>query len=377
MDHFDVCVVGAGVVGLAIARQLSANRSYPPGSVLLLEQNALPGQEISSRNSEVIHAGLYYPPGSLKAQLCFEGNSLIYRFCNLFSVPHKRLGKFVVATESELSQLESLHRNAQSNSITNLLYLDRKEIKGIEPHLLADHALYSPDTGIVDSHAFMQKLLQHCEAADAIFATHSFVESVARTSAGFLVTCRCGEAGNQEEYKFVCEKLINSAGLQAQALAALIEGVAPDHIPPLFLCKGSYFSLRGKSPVRHLVYPMPEENHTGLGIHATLDIGGQLKFGPDVEYTYTLNYRVDTKKRTMFANAIQRYLPSVTAADLQADFAGYRPKLQAPGKNEFKDFVIQGEAVHGIPGLVQLFGIESPGLTAALAIAITVDKMLD
>lgn len=374
MDHFDTCVAGAGVVGLAITRQLSLSRSAA-GDILLLEQHGSPGQETSSRNSEVIHAGLYYPPGSLKAKYCVEGRELLYSFCVQYDVPHKRLGKYIVAGEDGLPQLQALLENAHRNGVDNVVYVDKHALQRVEPQVAASHALFSPDSGILDSHAFMQMLLHQAESNGACFAAYSRIVAVEPRTSGFLVTALCGAPGRQETYQFTCRQLINSAGLHAQTLAAGITGLDAASIPPLYLCKGSYFSLRGKSPFSHLIYPLPEKNQQGLGIHATLDMSGQVRFGPDVEYTHTLDYQVDSDKRQVFCNAIQRYFPGLKPEDLHADYAGMRPKLQAPDGG-FTDFVIRDESNQGLPGLVQLFGIESPGLTAALAIACAVDELL-
>mgnify|MGYP002630401696 CR=1 FL=1 len=374
MDHFDVCVAGAGVVGLAITRQLSLSRSGA-GDILLLEQHGSPGQETSSRNSEVIHAGLYYPPGSLKAKYCAEGRERLYSYCTQYGVPHKRLGKYVVAGENELPQLLALLENARLNGVDNLVHVDQHALQRAEPHVTATHALFSPDSGIIDSHALMQTLLHQAEANGVCFAPYSRIIRIEPRIAGFLVTALCGSPGRQETYQFSCRQLINSAGLHAQTLAGEIRGLDQESVPPLYLCKGSYFSLRGKSPFSHLIYPLPEKNQHGLGVHATLDMSGQVRFGPDVEYTRTVDYRVDSDKRNDFCRAIQRYFPGLNPEDLQADYAGIRPKLQAP-EGIFKDFVIREESNQGLPGLVQLFGIESPGLTASLAIACAVEDLL-
>ena len=359
---------------MAITRQLSLSRSAS-SDILLLEQHASPGQETSSRNSEVIHAGLYYPTGSLKAKYCVEGRERLYHYCEQYEVPHKRIGKYIVAAEDELPQLQALLENAHRNGVHNVVDLDKHALRRVEPLLAASHALFSPDSGIIDSHALMQKLLYQAEVNGACFAPYSRILAVEPQTSGFLVTALCGAPGRQELYQFSCRQLINSAGLHAQTLAAGIQGLDPKSIPPLYLCKGSYFSLRGKSPFSHLIYPLPEKNQHGLGVHATLDMSGRLRFGPDVEYTHALDYQVDSDKRQVFCKAIQRYFPGLKPEDLQADYAGLRPKLQAPD-GTFRDFVIQDGSEQGLPGLVQLFGIESPGLTAALAIACAVEDLL-
>ncbi len=373
MDYFDTCVVGAGVVGLAVARQLSLRQPAP--DILLLEQHGFPGQETSSRNSEVIHAGLYYPPGSLKAKYCVEGRERLYQYCEQYEVPHRRIGKYIVAADDELTQLQALLENAHRNGVDNLVYVDKQTLRRAEPELTASHALFSPDSGILDSHVLMQKLLHQAEANGACFAPYSRIVAVEPQTPGFLVTALCGAPGRQESYQFSCRQFINSAGLHAQTLAAGIEGLDATSIPPIYLCKGSYFNLRGKSPFSHLIYPLPEKNQQGLGVHATLDMSGQVRFGPDVEYTQSLDYLVDSDKHQAFCDAIKRYYPGLKPEDLHADYAGIRPKLQAIDE-PFRDFVIQDGAEQGLPGLVQLFGIESPGLTAALAIACAVDELL-
>lgn len=368
MADFDVMVVGAGVVGLAIAQRLAvAGRS-----VLVLEQEAWIGQHASSRNSEVIHAGLYYPPGSLKARLCRQGRELLYRWCAQHQVPHRPLGKLLVATSmEELPALAALRANAAANGV-ELQPLDASQIYRLEPQLQAVAGLLSPTTGIIDSHALMQSfeamLLRH----GGQLALRTRVERVDREQG--LLRVHGSSAG--ETFELRCRYLINAGGLFAQQLASRVEGYNAASIPSLHYCQGRYYSYAGRSPFRHLIYPMPEPGTAGLGIHATLDLGGQLRFGPDVHYTEALDYRIDEHLAGRFARAIQRYWPGCQPERLVPGYTGVRAKLSGPGEAA-ADFQLQGPAEHGVPGLVSLFGIESPGLTASLALGEEVATLLD
>ncbi len=365
--HVPVVVVGAGVVGLAIAARLSRHRD-----VLLLEREGHPGLGISSRSSEVIHAGLYYPPGSLKSRLCIEGRERLYAYCAAHAVPHRRIGKWLVAVDdTELPALAALQRRALDSGAGELRWLDRTALARCEPALRASAALLSADTGIVDSASLMQRLAAQLASQGGQLVCRTEVVSVAVGAGGFVV--RALSAG--EEVRLQCDWLVNATGLGAQALAGAIDGLAPSCIPPLRLCKGQYFSLPGPSPFSRLVYPLPEPNAVGLGVHATLDLAGQLRFGPDVEYVDCEHYGVDEARRAAFARAIRRYYPALDEQRLQPAYAGLRPKLSAAGEPA-RDFVIQGCAEHGQPGLINLFGIESPGLTASLAIAAYVERLL-
>lgn len=358
MEHIDCAVIGAGVVGLAAARALAgAGRE-----VVILEEAAAFGTGISSRNSEVVHAGLYYPPGSLKARLCREGRDRLYAFCAQRGVAHRRLGKLVVATEpEELSALERLRATAEANGVEDLSWLAGAEARAREPALRCAAALLSPSTGIVDSHGLMVALLAEAQARGATLALRSPVRG-GRVSPGGIVL----QVGGAEPMELSCRSVINSAGLGAPGLARALEGFPPGVVPRAYLCKGSYFTLGRRAPFRHLVYPAPEQ--AGLGIHLTLDLAGQPRFGPDVEWVDREEYRVDPARAPVFAAAVARYWPDVPAESLQPGYAGIRPKVAGPGEPP-ADFVVQGPRDHGLPGLVNLFGIESPGLTACLALA--------
>ncbi len=361
MDRIDILIIGAGVVGLAIAARLAK----PGCSVLIAEQTSLIGSHASSRNSEVIHAGIYYAPDSLKARLCLEGNQRLYAWCEQYRVPYRRIGKLLVAvTPGEQAQLEKLHENARNCGVHSLQTLDARQLHSVEPALHASTGLFSPDTGILDSHTYLQSLLTCAEQRGAQVVLHSRVDRLLRTTDGWRV-----EGTSQgEPFTLEAALVINAAGAFAQQLAAATEGLAEVHIPRLHLCQGRYFSYSGRSPFSHLIYPLPEANSAGLGIHATLDLAGQLRFGPDVRFVEEIDYRVDEQLRGAFADAIRRYFPGVEAQRLQPAYCGVRAKLSGRGEPP-ADFVIQDTSVHGLPGLINLFGIESPGLTASLAIA--------
>lgn len=367
MEHFDLCIVGAGVVGLALAERFAHTRPRT-FSILLVDSNASFGRETSSRNSEVIHAGIYYTPGSRKAQLCTEGRHLLYQYCQAHGIAHRRIGKFIVAQEHEQEGLERIFRIATHNGVEDLQWVSQQALSEIEPLVHAHHALYSPGTGILDSHGLMSTLLAEAERAGVQYAPLTRVVAVQAQDGGFIVQTECGVPGHLENFEFRCRYLINAAGLHAQDLAKRIEGLDKSNVPALFLSRGCYFSLAGKAPFRHLIYPVPEQNQRGLGIHATLDLAGQVRFGPDVEYVEEIDYRVPEERREIFVEAIRRYYPGLRADQLHPDYSGIRPKLSAPDGG-VADFLIQDETTHGLPGLVQLFGIESPGLTASLAIA--------
>jgi L-2-hydroxyglutarate oxidase LhgO len=375
-DSFDICIVGAGVIGLAIAYELGKKFKKQSVSVAILEKEAKFGQHISSRNSEVIHAGIYYPAASLKAKLCVEGKERLYSYCNQFDIPYRKIGKLIVAQQSESGILENLHRTAIDNGVLDLQVLDKTELNKREPHVEAVTALLSPSTGIIDSHSYMQSLLHQAEILGAQFSAFSRVERIDRERESFVVHCQLGEVKNREQYAFDCQHLINAAGLDAQSIAQATAGVPADTIPQLHYCKGDYFDYMGRSPFTHLIYPIPETNTAGLGIHATMDLSSQLKFGPDTEYVDRLDYEIDTGKAGGFAKRIATYFPSIDPNKLKPAYAGIRPKLVGPGEDA-ADFVIQNQDVHGVAGLTQLFGIESPGLTASLAIASKVAERIE
>jgi L-2-hydroxyglutarate oxidase LhgO len=365
IEAVDCIVIGAGVVGLAIARELAqAGRE-----VLILERESAIGTGVSSRNSEVIHAGLYYPPESLKARLCVEGREMLYRYLCERNLPHRRCGKLVVASDaSQTAQLHSIKGNATQCGVADLEILDRYQTQALEPQLQCHAALFSPWSGIVDSRALMLSLLGDAERSGAVLALRSQVirGKVANHQISLSV-------GGEDPIELVANTVVNAAGLFAQQVAHSI-GTDPALIPGQVLARGNYFSLSGTCPFSHLIYPVPEAG--GLGIHLTLDLAGQAKFGPDVQWTDSLDYTVDDTRRDAFVERIKAYWPAVAATRLQPAYAGIRPKLE-PVKGEAADFRIDGRKRHGTAGLVHLFGIESPGLTASLAIAAEVKRTLE
>lgn len=364
-EHIDCVVIGAGVVGLAIARALARSGR----EVLVLEAQQSIGTGISSRNSEVIHAGLYYRPGSLKARLCVAGRQLLYPYCAEHGVEHRRCGKLVVATDrAQLGELKAIQARAHANGATDVRWLEGVEVREMEPALSCVAALHSPSSGIVDSHGLMRSLQGEIEVAGGTVVCHAAV--------------RCGhaehdmlrlEAGSVDEpVHLVASTVINSAGLDAQTVARHM-GVPDALVPPLHYAKGHYFALAGASPFARLIYPVPE--HGGLGVHVTLDLAGRARFGPDVQWTERLDYDVDAARAGSFYEAIRHYWPALPDDALQPAYAGIRPKLAGP-RAPASDFVIQGPARHGVAGLINLYGIESPGLTAALAIGQEVAEMV-
>lgn len=362
MDRVEVLVIGAGVVGLAIARALAeAGRE-----VWVIEQAPQFGSGVSSRSSEVIHAGLYDAPGSLKASLCVRGRALLYDYCRLRGVGHRRCGKLVVATEPDgEARLLAIADRAAVNGVDDLRLLGRAQAQALEPALSCNAALLSPSSGIVDSHGLMLALLGDAERAGAmlVLAT-SFIEARARP-ARWRVRTRSGGA----DFELEAGWLINAAGLDAQRVAAAIDGLPPAAIPRQHRAKGHYFALPGRAPFSRLIYPLPVDG--GLGVHLTLDLGGQARFGPDVEWLAAdapLDYAVDARRAAGFEAQIRRYWPGLPEKALTPAYSGIRPKLGGPGEPA-ADFQIAGPAQHGCAGLVNLFGIESPGLTAALALA--------
>lgn len=358
MDQVDCIVAGAGVVGLAIARALAlAGRE-----VVLVEAAEAIGTGTSSRNSEVIHAGIYYEPGSLKAELCVRGKEMLYAFCESHGVGHRRIGKLIVAaTPEEVAYLEKLARTGAANGVDDLTMLSGAEALALEPTLSAHAALHSPSTGIVDTHGLMLALLGDMEAAGGMLALSSPVVAAEAGLDGVVLT-----TGGPEPMTLACRLFINAAGLDAPALARAICGMPAHLVPQETMAKGNYFTCLRKVPFSRLIYPVPEVG--GLGTHLTLDLGGQGRFGPDVEWVSTRDYVVDPTRKAAMMASIRRYWPDVREEDLAPGYSGIRPKI--PGVDgRAPDFVIQGPAVHGVPGLVNLFGIESPGLTSCLAIA--------
>lgn len=369
MDHIDTCVIGAGVVGLAIGRALASSGV----EVVVLDRAAEFGQGVSSRNSEVIHAGIYYPEGSLKAMLCVRGKRMLYDYCRDHGVGHANCGKLIVATSGEEEDvLDDIRSKALANGVDDLEYWPQARIQAVEPEVRATLALYSPSTGIISSHDLMQAYVADIEESAGTFVGMTRVMAVHREGGAFTLVCEV--AG--DEYRFSSRILINAAGLGAQRVAASCDFIDPATIPPLYLCKGNYFALSGRSPFGHLIYPVPEKSGAGLGVHATIDLGGQARFGPDVEYVDREDYVVSVDRIHQYYESVRRYFPALRDGQLVPGYVGIRPKLQAPGAAP-RDFVIQGEAEHGIAGLVQLFGIESPGLTSSLAIAEYVAQLVE
>jgi L-2-hydroxyglutarate oxidase LhgO len=365
-DAVDCVVIGAGVVGLAVARALALTGR----DVLVLEKERWIGSETSSRNSEVIHAGIYYPKGSGKARFCVAGREKLYAYCAQRGVPHRRLGKLIVAaTDEEIPMISAVRDRAVANGVADLAWLDGAATRALEPALAAVGAFLSPSTGIIDSHALMLAYQADLEAAGGMVVLRAPVLSGRVTEQGFAL-----EVGGEEGMTLACRSLVNSGGVHAPRLARAIAGIPAASIPRDYFCRGVYFTLSGRSPFRHLVYPVPEA--AGLGVHLTLDLAGQAKFGPDVEWIDGIDYAVDPRRGERFYAAIRRYWPGLRDGALQPGYAGIRPKISAPAAPA-ADFLIQGPAEHGVPGLVNLYGIESPGLTASLAIAEHVAGLLD
>lgn len=366
MDSADAVVIGAGVVGLAVARQLALEGR----EVIILESESAIGTATSSRNSEVIHAGIYYPQGSLKARACVEGRTLLYQYCEERGIPNRRCGKLIVATDAaQLGELEAIRTKAHANGVTDVAWLTLHQAHAMEPAVRCVGALYSPSTGVIDSHAFMLALLGDAEAHGAMLAVLSRVERARVGSNGSIEL----EVGGAEPMRLSARTVVNSVGLTAPSLARRIEGFPADKVPPEFYAKGNYYSLIGRSPFSRLVYPVPEPG--GLGVHVTIDLGGQARFGPDVEWIERIGYDVDPRRAERFYAAIRRYWPQLPDGALAPGYAGIRPKIAGPN-DPAPDFVVQGPQDHGVPGLVNLFGIESPGLTASLALAAEVARRL-
>jgi L-2-hydroxyglutarate oxidase LhgO len=358
-ERVDCVVVGAGVVGLACARALAqAGRE-----VIVVEAENAFGTATSARNSEVIHAGIYYPTGSLRAQLCVHGKALLYDYCATHQVNHRRCGKLIVAqNDAEAAQLNVIEHRARANGVDDLQWLTRDEALALEPQLQCTRALLSPSTGIVDSHGLMLALLGDAQAAGAMLALQSPVQRAAVTPHGIEL-----DVGGEGAMRLLADAVVNSAGHGAPVLAAATQGLHPEHVPRRYFAKGNYFTLSGRSPFTRLVYPAPGES-SHLGVHLTLDLGGQAKFGPSFHWVDGLDYRVDEHEADHFYGEVRRYWPALPDGALQPGYVGIRPKIRGPGE-PVQDFRIDGAEQHGVPGLVNLFGIESPGLTSSLAIA--------
>ncbi|MDR6305581.1 L-2-hydroxyglutarate oxidase LhgO [Nitrobacter vulgaris] len=358
MDRVECVVVGAGVIGLAVARQLARSGR----EVIVLEAADNIGTETSSRNSEVIHAGIYYPAGSLMARTCVSGRPALYAYCREHGIPHRTCGKLVVATtEREVDRLRAIRAHAEGNGVEDIQFLSRGDARALEPALHCVAALLSPSTGIIDSHAFMLALRGDAERDGATFAFLTPLLGAKATPHGLEI-----ETGGDSPMTLACDLLINAAGLGAPAVARRIEGMPVERIPPAYLAKGSYFSCSVRAPFSRLIYPVPEPG--GLGVHLTLDLAGQPRFGPDVEWIEIPNYDVDPGRATQFYPAIRRYWPDLPDGALIPAYSGIRPKIVPPAV-AVQDFMIEGPADHGLTGLINLFGIESPGLTSSLAIA--------
>jgi L-2-hydroxyglutarate oxidase LhgO len=349
-------VVGAGVVGLAVARALAlAGRE-----VVILEAEDAIGTHTSSRNSEVIHAGIYYPKGSLKAESCIAGKALLYEYCVSHGVPHRRSGKLIVAADdAQLVELENIQKKAHANGVTDVVWMAREQALALEPELACAAALYSPSTGIIDSHSLMLAYLGDAEAHGAMLALKSALNRVEITPAGFVLDVQASDP-------LQCAALVNCAGLRAPSVATKVEGYRAELAPRELYAKGNYYALAGRSPFSRLVYPVPEPG--GLGVHVTLDLAGRSRFGPDVEWVEHIRYDVDPRRAERFYAAIRRYWPRLPDGALSPGYSGIRPKTAGPGEPA-PDFQIQGPAEHGVARLVHLFGIESPGLTASLSLA--------
>ncbi len=364
MEQIDCAVIGAGVVGLAVARALALGGR----EVIVLEREAAIGTGISSRNSEVIHAGIHYPQGSLKARLCVRGKQALYAYAQAQRIAHRRCGKLIVATEpGQVEALEAIIVKARANGVDDLALLTQAQAQAMEPQLHCVAAVHSPSTGIIDSHALMLSLQADMENAGGLLVLQSAVARAECASDGIVLAMADGTF-------LRCVNVVNAAGLAAPSLARRFAGLQPEWVPTPHFAKGSYFSLPGRSPFSRLIYPVPEAG--GLGVHLTLDLGGQAKFGPDVQWVDSPDdLQVDPARGAAFCARVHTYWPGLPEAALQAGYAGIRPKISGPGEPDC-DFLIQGPGEHGVPGLVNLFGIESPGLTSCLAIADQISEML-
>jgi len=365
MEKVDCVVVGAGVVGLAVARRLAlAGRE-----VIVLEKEGAIGTETSSRNSEVIHAGIYYPTGSLKARSCVAGKHRLYRYLEERGIEHRRCGKLIVATrEDQHPVLEEIQARAAANGVPDLELWSAGRAQALEPELACTAALWSPSTGIVDSHGLMLAYQGDAEDNGAFIAFHAPLERAEAQPEGILL-----EVGGEMPMQLMASVVVNSAGLHAPDLAHRIAGLPEAVLPRAYYCKGNYYTLTGRTPFSRLIYPVPEA--AGLGVHVTIDIGGQCRFGPDVEWIEGIDYAVDPARAEVFYEAVRRYWPGLPDGALEPGYSGIRPKLGPPGTSA-ADFIVQGPAEHGVAGLVNLFGIESPGLTSSPYLADEVARAL-
>jgi len=358
MERVETIIIGAGVIGLAVARVL-AQKGH---EVLILESESAVGTVTSARNSGVIHAGIYYKPGSLKARVCVEGRDRLYAYLKERDSPHRRCGKLIVATaEGQIGKLYEWKAIAEQNAVENLRMLSPSEARAMEPEVTCAAALYSPDTGIIDTHNYILSLLGDAEAAGATLALRAPVAGGVITADGFVL-----DVAGESPMQIMCSTLINAGGLGAQDFARRLHGLDATTIPPLVLAKGNYFSMSGKPPFKMLIYPLPVLGSSGL--HATCDLSGRVRFGPDVEWIDKIDYRVDAKRAILFEESIRHYYPALPKGALAPDYSGIRPKLARASPHD-SDFVIQTSHEHKIPNLVNLYGIESPGLTSSLALA--------
>jgi L-2-hydroxyglutarate oxidase LhgO len=366
MDKVECVVVGAGVVGLAVARRLAqAGRE-----VIVLEAAEGIGTVTSSRNSEVIHAGIYYPAGSLMARMCVRGKRALYDYCRDHGIPHRNCGKLIVATTPrETDRLQAIRTHAEANGVSDLQTLSGDAARALEPALNCDAALLSPSTGIIDSHAFMLALRGDAEDAGAAYAFHTPLLRATATAGQIEL-----DTGGSAPMTLECRLLVNAAGLAAPGVARSIDGMPIEMIPTAYLAKGNYFSCSARAPFSRLIYPVPEPG--GLGVHLTLDMAGQARFGPDVEWVESIDYAVDPARAERFYPAIRRYWPTLPDGALMPSYSGIRPKIVPPAVAA-QDFLIQGPRDHGVEGLINLFGIESPGLTSSLAIADHVGELAE
>ena len=365
MHQVAVTIIGAGVVGLAIAFELS---DMGKAQVVLLEKNEKFGQEVSSHNSEVVHCGIYYPTNSLKARLCVEGRRLLYSFCEKHAVPFRKLGKMIVASEAgEIPRLQSFLGQGLENGVEGLSLIDESQCQALEPHVKAQAAIFSGETGIIDSHVLMKRLYHLCRDRHVVTVFKACLSHLELAGNGYTVGV------NGEDYRFKSRVIINASGLGSDAVLKMV-GLDPHESGyKLVLVKGNYFAYHRPSPVSRLIYPLPHHDLKGLGVHATLDFGGRLRFGPDVEFVDSLDYDVSVHRKQDFFESAAKMIQGLEPEAFEPDMAGIRPKLAASG---FRDFVIEHESGSGFPNFINLVGIESPGLTSALAIAKEVKKLV-